>query len=285
MKVLITGITGFIGANLASKLVSENCVVAGLVRPENENNNKDLYAYDGTYKSVKKAIDQFNPHVIINLAASYSAQSFDAIDNIVNTNISLPFFLFEATKGKNIKIVCAGSYWQFGNQSDSTALDTYAASKTAVESVIEYYSIRENAIAVVLYLYGTYGSNDKRGKLLDYILQSINRGDKLELSPSEQRLNLVHVDDIIRAIQIIVNDENLISGEVHKFGVFSDTSYTIKELVSICQEFHSEPFDVEFGAVSYREKELMEPQYPFPAIPGWHEEIILVDYIKSFLMQ
>lgn len=283
MKILITGITGFIGTGLAAKLTDDGCVVAGLVRPGKKNESKCFYEYDGTFSSVKNTIDLFKPQVIVHLATTYFSNTSNIIDSLVSTNISLPFFLFEATKNTGVKIVCAGSYWQFGNDEEFKSLDVYAATKTAADSLIEYYTFRENMRAVILYFYGTYGSNDKRGKVLDYILQSIISGEKFKLSPGEQKLNLVHIDDIVRAIQIIVNDDDLISGKVHKFGVFSDSSYTLKEIISICQKYYDRPVSVEFGAIPYRERELMEPQYPYSTVPGWNESMNIKTYINTLL--
>ena len=282
MKVLITGITGFVGSRLAIKLTDDGCVVAGLVRQNNKRENEYLYGYEGTFASVKNAIDIFKPQVIIHLATTYFSDDANTIDGIASTNISLPLFLFEATRNSSIKIICAGSYWQFGNKGDSSPIDVYAASKTAADHIVEYYALKENRLAVILYFYGTYGSHDERGKILDYMLQSIVIGKKLKLSPGNQKLNLVHIDDVVRALQIIVMDEDLTSGKVHKFGVYSDTSYTLREIISICQEYYNRTVKVEFGAVPYRERELMEPQYPYPMVPGWNQRVMLKDFIKLF---
>ena len=191
MKVLITGITGFVGSRLAIKLADNGCEVAGLVRPSNQDESKYLYGYDGTFTSVKNAIDIFKPHVIIHLATTYSSDSSNTIDNLASTNISLPLFLFEATKNTSVKIICAGSYWQFGNQGYSLPIDIYAASKTAADHLVKYYATKENRTAVILYFYGTYGSHDERGKILDYILQSIKAGDKLKLTMLFARFKLL----------------------------------------------------------------------------------------------
>lgn len=285
MKVLITGITGFVGSQLAEKLTNEGCIIAGLVRPNKKNENKLLYSYDRTFLSVKNAVDTFKPDVIIHLATTYTDNDSDAIDSLASTNISLPLFLFEATKHSSVKIICAGSYWQFGNQENDSPIDIYSASKTAAERLVEYYALKEKRQAIFLYFYGIYGIHDKRGKILDYILQSIVENKKLELSPGEQKLNLVHINDVINALQIIIYDDTLLPGKLHRFGVYSESSYTLKEIISICQSYSSSHVNVEFGAIPYRERELMEPQYPYPNVPGWNEKIILKDFIKNFLIE
>ena len=284
MKVLITGITGFIGSRLSIKLANIGWEVAGLVRPTRKDESRCLYEYDGTYTSVKKAIDLFEPQAIIHLATTYSASNdSDSLDKLASTNILLPLFLLEASKTIQAKIVCAGSYWQFGNQGDSSPLDIYAATKTAADHIIDYYTSREGIWATVMYFYGTYGSNDDREKILDNILQSAVTGKKLLLSPGEQKLNLVHVDDIARSIKMVLTNDRLVSGVTHKFGVYSGNSYTLKEIISICQEYSERPLDVEFGAVPYRDRELMEPQYPYSNVPDWNENVLLKDFIKHFL--
>jgi len=283
MKVLITGITGFVGRRLSKKFADMGWVVAGLVRASRKNEIEFLYEYDGTYASVKKAIDLFEPQAIIHLATTYFSNASNSLDSLASINISLPLFLLEASKNSLVKVVFAGSYWQFGNQGESSPLDVYSASKAATDQLIDYYSLQESVSTSVLYFYGTYGSNDDRGKVLDYILQSMVTRKKLRLSLGNQKMNLVHVDDIVNAIQLVITNDSLTLGMTHKFGVYSCCTYTLKEIVSICQEYLDFPVDVEFGAVPYREKELMEPQFPYPTVPGWRENVILKDFIKSLL--
>lgn len=283
MNVLITGITGFVGSRLASYFTAKGCAVAGLVRPSRINESENYYEYDGSFSSVKNAVDNFNPDVIIHLAATYSNNTSDYIDDLVGANISLPLFLLENTKNTKIKTVFAGSYWQFGNKGESKELDMYAASKSAADQLIEYYVSQENIFATVLYFYGTYGGDDSRGKILDYIIKSIRSGNELRLSPGEQILNLVNVDDVVSAFEKVISNDTLSAGKVHKFGVYSKDSYTLKELVTLCQKYINHPINIKFGAVPYRERELMVPQYPYPNVPDWCENMSVRRYIKMAL--
>ena len=70
------GSNGFIGRHLLTKLGADvGEVEIGLLlndKKEKINDGKYLrYYFDGGYESIKNAIDQFEPHVIINLATKY----------------------------------------------------------------------------------------------------------------------------------------------------------------------------------------------------------------------
>ena len=75
-RVLITGITGYIGSNLARRLLAD-CEVCGLVRePVNLTYLEDIQTQvrllpcDGTIDSIASALEASRPEVVYHLAAS-----------------------------------------------------------------------------------------------------------------------------------------------------------------------------------------------------------------------
>src|SRR5947208_15429305 len=97
MNVLITGITGFIGSRLASRLVRDGYNVHGLVRHSSErelSRIRDIISQVhliegdlGTFHSIISAVDVSEPEIIFHLGALALVRvSFDAPYPYIVTN-------------------------------------------------------------------------------------------------------------------------------------------------------------------------------------------------------
>lgn len=282
MRVLLTGATGFVGQRLCRRLIDNGVQTGIIVRREQPDLNVASFVYDGSYRSVLAAVEEFEPDSIIHLATAYSSGSNWSPDNLIHANVMLPFFLLEAGVSRGSRFIAAGSYWQFGNAGEDTALDSYAASKEALEAFSNYYAYRHDAWIAHLYLYGTYGSGDNRGKVIDQVLQAIVSGSRLDLSPGEQKLDLVHVEDVVDAFLVVLDDARLLPGAVHRYGVFSGQPFSLRQLVHLCETWLGVSASVALGGKRYREAELMEPRYPYPRVPGWQPTRTLEQYCRHY---
>lgn len=282
MKILITGITGYLGRQLAAYASQNGHKIAGIVRSNTESFlGFDVFKYDGSYESVKSSLDLFEPDVIFHLATSYAKAEGD-VESIIESNIKLPLYLCEASKNNPRALITVGSFWQFGCAvGNNHCVDLYAASKSAFETLAEFY-LSEYAFKVcVVYLYGTYGENDGRGKVLDSIISAAKKGQPLKVSPGEQLLNLVHVQDAINALmlaaEVSLSSQKM---QLQRYAVYSKVEYSLRSLVELCELEVGRNIDADFGAIPYRHNEVMKPLYPYPLVPGWIESITVSDYIK-----
>ncbi|MEI8349148.1 MAG: GDP-mannose 4,6-dehydratase [Candidatus Omnitrophota bacterium] len=126
MKVLITGITGFVGSHFAEYLLKKGDIkIYGLVRWRSDIKNishiKDkltLYEADiRDFMSVKSTIEKIMPDKIFHLAAqSFVGTSFNAPQETLTTNIIGELNIFEAVKalGINPPIQICGSSEEYG---------------------------------------------------------------------------------------------------------------------------------------------------------------------------
>ncbi|NNA16427.1 NAD(P)-dependent oxidoreductase [Pseudomonas lundensis] len=282
MKVLITGITGYIGRRLAAYSKALGHEVIGLVRDNLEDG--DYFVYDGTYASIKHAVTSSRPDIVFHLAAAYSRVEED-IEPIVDANLKLPIYLAQALNNSSAVFIAVGSFWQFGCANEQySPLDTYSASKEALEKMLEFYSSNTALKIRVVYLYGTYGDGDGRGKFLDSLITSVNNNEVLGVSPGFQILNLVHADDVVRALFLAADEAlNGGSGAIKRFCVNGDEELTLRELVDLCGSLANKRMNVTFGAIPYREKEIMQPRYPFPRVPNWSQQVALHEYVLQRL--
>jgi len=125
MRVLITGISGFVGSHLAEFLLDKKMEVYGTIRWRSKTENIDhimnkLKLMDCDIKdasSVEKAVREVNPDQIYHLAAqSYVPASWSAPSETLTANIIGQLNIFEAVRNLGIKpkIHVAGSSEEYG---------------------------------------------------------------------------------------------------------------------------------------------------------------------------
>ena len=280
-KILLTGGSGFMGLAITDKLLNQGFAVCWLSKKPS--NNSKVSFIDSTSEFECEVLE-LNPDITIHLAAAYD--NSNAVD-VIKCNVELPVRLLKAISELDPQNRCflyAGSYWQNGDLlTPNIPVDIYSSSKKSLHSFIDYFSEYEKIKCMELVFHGTYGGSDKRGKLLDKLIDSIYSGEEIKLSKGRQIINLVHIDDICSAISCAVNMFS--SAEVFNchYTVASNKCYSIKELVSIINSVSPVNVNANWGALSYRKVEIFHPVIDSPVIPGWHEKNTIDDYIRNKL--
>ena len=183
MKILITGVAGFIGFHLARLLLKNNYSIVGL---DNLNdyydislkvsrldilNNLGLVFYKADISNnteLRKIFIQEEPQFVINLAAQAGIRySLDNPYSYVNSNILGFFNIIEACKEFKIeKLIFASSSSVYGNSSKKKfsendnvnfPLNIYAASKKSNELMAFSYSSLYNLQCIGLRFFTVYG--------------------------------------------------------------------------------------------------------------------------------
>jgi nucleoside-diphosphate-sugar epimerase len=290
-RVLITGASGFVGSNALRFL--EECGwktgVLYLPQPDGSSgvatSNCDCFPYLGSYGSVHECIRAFRPEVVIHFASLFLAKhKAEEISPLVNANILLGAHLLEAMSAEGTRyFVNTGTSWQHYNSDDYHPVCLYAATKQAFEDVLQYYVEACGIRAVTLKLLDTYGKGDQRPKLLNLLRTAMRTGETLKMSPGEQRIDLIHVTDVARAFKSAV--ELLVTGEIgahSRFAVRSETAVSLRELVALMASISGRDIHVEFGALPYRDREVMTP-WRGDILPGWAPKITLEEGLREFL--
>jgi GDP-6-deoxy-D-talose 4-dehydrogenase len=150
-RALITGIEGFTGRYLADELRRSGYDVFGLaVDGSREQNNRILGCNLNDLRSVKAALDQSQPHVIVHLAA-ISFVAHGDVDAIYRTNVVGTRNLLEATSNLTVPpsaILLASSANIYGNavvetideSVPATPANDYAVSKLAMEYMAKLWA-------------------------------------------------------------------------------------------------------------------------------------------------
>jgi nucleoside-diphosphate-sugar epimerase len=274
MKILISGGLGFVGSHLINRLSRGNEIALIVRDSSRENINSELNLVIGFNQNLQQNIISFDPDIFIHLAAKYIRKhSFDTIDLILESNIQLGIKIIESLRHtKCRKIINVGSTLQFYNSENRIANNLYAASKNAFEEFLKYYVNELDLKVLTLYLSDTYGENDKRGKLVDYIMESIISNNKLKLTKSEQKISLTHVEDLIDGFEIAIKTLEKMKDRYKSYFLCNPQLYSITELVELTIEISGRNYRADFGYHQYSHNEVFKPVIG-KLLPGWYPKI------------
>lgn len=291
-RALLTGITGFVGSHLAGKLLHEGWEVHGIVRETSDisklvdkfADKVKLYVHNKS-KSLDSIIAEAKPDVVFHLASLYlSNHASEDIPALIESNVTFGTLLAEAMVNNGCyRLVNTGTSWQHYHNKPYSPVNLYAASKQAFDDVLRYY-VEAHALKIIeLQLFDTYGSDDDRKKLLNLLRDCLISGKKLSMSPGEQLLNLVHIDDVISAFHLA--GHYLLTGDYDKCGIYAVAAremLSLKELVARIEQLTGCRMNIEFGGRPYRAREVMEPWHDGSILPGWQCRTHLDDGLKDF---
>lgn len=287
-RAMVTGLTGFIGSNLAKALIEAGVEVHALVRRKSISsslggNLAKIHEYDGSFESVLNAFMGGRPDVVFHLASNFIAEhEAKDIGELIESNVLFGTQLLEASvKTGTAKFINTGSSWQHFGTEDYTSANLYAATKTAFEGILSYYAEAKRIKAFSLIIFDTYGVDDTRRKLIPLLRSAARSQEALAMSPGEQQLDLVYIDDVISAFLHAADllDEHT-SGHM-SYALSSGRPVSIRELVATINKIVEVPLSVTWGGRPYRAREVMQPWSRGVKLPGWNSKTNLEDGLKK----
>ncbi len=298
-RVLLTGSTGFIGANLARRLVSDGHEVHVLVRHADSRWRIDpiihqIRLHEAMLQEadrVEQIVTQIDPQWVFHLAAygSYSSQR-DA-QTIVATNYNGTVNLVEACLKTGFEaFVNAGSSSEYGHK-DHAPLEFeliepnshYAATKAAATLYCRFIAQHTERRLSTLRLYSVFGPWEDPTRLLPTLLIYGLRGELPPLvSPTIAR-DYLYVDDAVDAFILAAQTATDHPGEVFNVGTGVQTS--LRELVQMVRGQLSIDAEPEWGSMPDRDWDtdvwVSDPTAIQAAI-GWKPTHLLEDGLRDF---
>jgi nucleoside-diphosphate-sugar epimerase len=292
---LITGATGFIGSHLARRLIDSGWVVHALVRQQS---NLDIlkdregaftaHVHDGTMDRLCRILEETRPDIVFHVASLFLAEHGpEDILPLVNSNLAFPTMLLEAmAKSGSTKLVNTGTSWQQCENGKRDPVNLYAATKEAFEDIIRYYAEAAELKAVTLVLYDSYGPGDKRRKLINLLLKTLWTGEPLIMSPGDQRIDLVHVDDVVEAY--LTASEHLLTHRIEgheRYAVTTGQYRRLRDIVALLEGIAGQKLPIRFGGRPYRKREVMDPWCEERVLPGWKPRIPLESGLADLVLR
>lgn len=253
MNILIVGAGGYIGRHfLFSVQKRANCYIMNRDSITSPSTPAESVAYD--YSSLPQILSLYKFDVIINFATEYYNSH---PSKLVDGNIKLPLILLEYLKTHQGIYINIGSYWEWSlSVKEVTGVNPYGILKASISNLLNYY--RAYGVRCIdVKLYGVYGENDHRKKIIDIIIDAAKRGREIELSAGEQILNLVHVEDVVITLNKIIESNSSIDDTI---AIASNKEYKLKEIVAMVDAIKK--VNISKNTLSYRDDEVMKPVYP-----------------------
>lgn len=297
-RVLITGGTGFVGANLARRMLGEHDVHL-LVRP-----GFTTWRIDGIRRSVRlhevsledavgvsRVVAAIRPDWIFHLAAygAYSRQT--DVRRMAQTNVLGTINLVEACLETGFDaFVNTGSSSEYGFKDHAPAEtewlepnSPYAMTKASATLFCRLTAQRRGLRMATLRLYSVYGPFEEPDRLLPTLVLRGLDGDLPPLVDPDVARDYVHVDDVCEAYRLAAASHPAPEpGSVYNVGTGIQT--TLREVVDLARRALPIAVEPRWGSMPRRGWDTgvwLSDSRRIRAELGWHPRVQFVEGLRS----
>jgi UDP-glucose 4-epimerase len=267
-RSLLTGGSGFVGANLARRLLDRGDDVHLLLRPGYRRwriaailpdiHIHEIDMFDGS--SLNHLVDALRPDCIFHLAVHGAYPSQQNLDSMVFTNIIGTMNLVRAALATGFEVfVNTGSSSEYGLKdhppSETEYLDPnsfYAVTKATATHFCRFTAREQKVRIPTLRLYSAYGPFEEPSRLIP---QMVVRGFAGKLPPlvdPNVARDYVHVDDVVSAYLAVAEDRTGSDpGAVYNVGTGVQT--TLAEVVATARKLLTIEAEPRWGTMKPRD--------------------------------
>src|SRR2546428_12689117 len=231
-NVLVTGITGFIGSRLASKLVESNYDVYGFVRHTSERELSRLkpvldriHIIEGDlsrYHSVLSAVETSNPAIVFHLGALTPVRlSFDDPYPYITTNFDGTVNLVHAILKENPKtrLIAASTAEVYGWQDGKRPIreddrlnpaSPYAVTKSAADEYVQMANRVYHLKGTVMRPINSYGRTGESGFLVEYLVSKMLQGETCYIGAPDSVRDYMFAEDHVTSYVDAANSDQAI---------------------------------------------------------------------------
>lgn len=249
-RVLLTGATGFVGANLARRMLADGHEVHISIRPESRRWRIEeiearvrVHATDlSSRDSVDRLVSDVRPEWIFHLAAYGSYSSQTDIDRMVATNVLGTTHLVEACARSGFEaFVHAGSSSEYGFKdhppSEEEWLEPnshYAVTKASATLFCRYTAQKQNLPITTLRLYSVYGPYEEPTRFLPTLIREGLAGRLPPLVNPDVARDFLYTEDALEAFRLAAEKAAALPrGSVYNVGTGVQTS--IRQVVEVAR--------------------------------------------------
>ncbi|PJI41937.1 NAD(P)-dependent oxidoreductase [Ferrovibrio sp.] len=286
MTIVVSGGTGFIGRHLVRQLAEAGETVHVLARPDSQAGDLPATVHRIAEPAMLgDLLQRLQPQTCFHLATRYAHDTApDAIPALIAANLGFAAQFADAAARSGCKaFVNTGTASQLNSRGDYMPASLYAASKQAFEDLLVYFDRRAGLPVANVLLFDTYGPGDTRNKLLAQLIAAAKSGTPINLSPGEQEIDLLHIDDAVAGLAAAAR--GLHNGASHPahYVLSSKRPLTIRALAELIIANGGENLKANWGARAYRDGEVMQTWKGGTPPPGWQPQHRLEDFLRERL--
>lgn len=307
MKILITGVAGFIGSNLLEFFLSKNHEVIGI---------------DNYVTGSKKNIEQFKDHPLFHFfekdLLDFDTENLDAIDiiyhlaspasppqykkysietllvnslgtkkmlDVLKKNPSATFVLASTSEvyGNPMEHPQTETYW--GNVNPVGERSCYDEAKRFAEAISMAYFRKHSLDIRIARIFNTYGPHMEKndGRVIsNFVNQALENKPLTIYGDGSQTRSFCYVSDMVRALYLLGTTKQL-QGEIINLGNPQEKS--ILEIARLIQTMTKTQ-----SQIAFQEKDADDPERRKPDITkaqkllGWNPEISLEDGLNQTIV-
>jgi len=267
LKVLITGITGFLGSHIAENFVNNKIKVIGLKRDNSDTwrcrNFEDKIEWIN-YKDLDKWKNQDNStfSIIIIHCAWNGVESVNRNNWFVQSeNIQKLIQLLDLSNYIKVdKFIFLGSQAEYGfidgkvkedyNPVPSTA---YGSVKLACLEILKTYAKQNNINWLWLRVFSVFGEKESNSWLIPSLVKSIRESKEMNFTSGEQNYAYLYTNDFSKMVFSLVMS-NASSGI---YNISSNQVQNLKSLIEAIRDKINPDFELNFGAIPQRKDQSM----------------------------
>jgi nucleoside-diphosphate-sugar epimerase len=294
MKVLIAGISGFLGSNVARHLLSKGFEIHGLVRAGSDlrrinDLDQAIHLHDTSKQDIGEIVRSTKPLLVINTVCNYNRNG-ESIQEVLNANLLLGVELIEASIKNWVEC-----FINSGTLLDAS-INEYALSKHQLVQWMKLWSTKMQMIN--LRIEHMIGAGDDKTKFILWLANAINNPNEfpeIKLTSGVQHRDFVNVKDVASVFSTLITNSGSL-GQFEEFDVGSGTLSPVRRLVDLLVS-KLDPSDrldssrrLKLGALPYRFTDVMKPTLDITPLQklGWSPKFTLeasVDEVVDSLKQ
>lgn len=270
LKILITGGTGFVGANFAHFFVSRGDEVCLLVRRESnvwriKTIQDKIRLYKGDLldaTALKAMVHEMHPDVVLHFA-TYGAYPGKERDErkMIETNILGTMNLIQACRESKVQcFINTGSSSEYGEKAfpmqEEHLLEpnnAYGVTKAAATLYAQYAASQWGLPLVTMRLFSVYGPFEDKGRLIPNLMTACVSKSLLELVSPYIVRDFVFVDDVCDAYLKTIERIQLIKGNI--FNIGSGVENSIAEVVLMVEQSAHVTIKTRYGSMASKQTE------------------------------
>lgn len=265
-RILITGISGFLGSQIAQKLCDNGFELIALKRETSDLTRCNEFSAKVNWINISENWEQkvieLNPQIIIHSAwEGVGAQERDNWQ-VQTNNLQFTLKLLSIAKESNVeKFISFGSQAEYGYFSgviDENYIiepkSAYGLSKHLCSQTIKVFCEQNNIDWYWLRLFSFFGEKESSNWFIPTLIKNISDNKPMDMTPGEQRYAYMYIEDLSEIICNLIKS-SAISGI---YNLSSKNSVSLKEIVEkIINIIKPLKPQVNFGAMPYRDNQPM----------------------------
>jgi UDP-glucuronate 4-epimerase len=269
MRILITGVAGFIGSALAKRFLAENNFVTGVdsfsdyystdlkeARIKVIAANESLTISRGSLTDLnycKQILDQVKPDLVLHLAGQpgvrlpqnenykYINDNIVAFTNILNESVRLKIPKFFYASSSSVYGNTAGQSLS-ENISKLHPVSLYGATKLSNEIIANSLASNTNTSVLGLRFFSVYGPWGRPDMAYFRLISNLISGTHFNLFGSGAKSrDFTFIDDVVESVFMLTNtfDPNSVGGKADVINIGGGNPHSINEMINILESIAS----------------------------------------------